>query len=145
MPERTFARWCAKGMQVKTGKYPWPEIHRWLLEQVERRGKESARPATEDEARKRKLAAEAELAELELAKQRGQLMTVEQYEEVVGAAFARVAAQLKSAPTKFAPHVVHLKTLPEAVTKLQIVADEILEDLHRGTDVPDDDDPDRDG
>lgn len=147
MPERTFARWCAKGLPSKgdgtTARFPWPEIHRWLLQQVEQRGRESAKPKDIDEARERKAAADAELAELELAEKRHQLMTVEAGEAALGAAYARVATRLKAAPNKYAPRTVNLKSIPESLTIWQRAVHEVMDELYQGRDVPVPDDQDQ--
>lgn len=148
MPERTFARWCAKGMPCKgdgaRARFPWPEIYRWIIEQVERRAREAAKPVDYNEAKAREMAARAELAELEVATKRGELMTVAQYDEVVGAAFARVRAQLTNLPTKAAPELVGLAAAPEALAKVQGFVDEVMAELHTGADVPTEPDADSD-
>lgn len=147
MPARTFALWVKRGLPRKgDGKkeqYPWPDVYHWILDQIERRARENARPKDIEEAHKRKAAADAELAELELAERRNLLMTVEAYESIVGAAFARVAARLKAAPTKYAPRIVGLKTIPDAVTILQAAFHECMDELYQGKDVPVPDDEDQ--
>lgn len=158
MPLRTFALWVKRGLprkgDGKKERYPWPDIYHWLLEQIERRAREKARedakPKDIEEAHRRKAAADAELAELELAEKRALLMTVEAGEAVMAADYARVAARLKAAPTKYAPRVVGLKTIPEGVTVLQGAFRECMEELYQGKDVPtaaideQDDQPDSD-
>jgi hypothetical protein len=67
-------------------------------------------------------------------------MSRDDYIRVVGAAYGRVAAKLKVFPTKYAPRVLNLKQLPEAVTRLELVRDDAMDELYRGDDVPDDDD-----
>jgi phage terminase Nu1 subunit (DNA packaging protein) len=147
LKERQVATLCARpgAPQKRQGTkwvYAWPGFVRWYGDERERAGRDKARPATEDEARKRKLAAEAELAELDLATQRKELMTVEQFDKLVSETFARVAAQLKTAPTKYAPDVLGVKTLPEAVARLDTVFRDALDELFRDGGTEDDDDPD---
>jgi phage terminase Nu1 subunit (DNA packaging protein) len=141
MPERSFARWVAKGLPRKGDggqeRYPWPEIHRWMLEHARQEGRESVRPADYEDAKARKAMAEAELAELDLAQQRHELMTVEVAEKTLGEAFQRIRGQLLALPRRLAPDVVGVQTLPEANARLTKAIAEVLEELADGKDVPD--------
>lgn len=65
----------------------------------------AAKPADADEARARKLAAEAELAEMERDERRGQLVPISVVERVVSEEYAAVRAKLLSLPGKLAPLV----------------------------------------
>jgi|SRR6185436_7412201 len=141
MPERTFARWCAAGMPVKgqgeKAKYPWPEIFRWLLDQVERRGSARQKPGDAgDEARNREAAARADMAELDLARSRAELMTVADYDRVVGNTFQRVRAQLQSLSSNLAPAVVGVESIPEALEQIEPVIADLMAELYHAKDVP---------
>src|SRR5260221_218097 len=98
MPERTFARWCTRGLPTdgegNEARHPWPEVFAWLLDQKERRGREAAKPVGKlDDSRQREAAARADLAELEVAERRRELMTVADYERLVSGAMQRIRAQ----------------------------------------------------
>jgi phage terminase Nu1 subunit (DNA packaging protein) len=81
-----------------------------------------------DEAKRRKTAAEAALAELELAKQRGELVPLQAIAEIVGDAFANVRARLLSLPSALAPQVVHM-TAAESRAILESAIDDVLGEL----------------
>lgn len=140
MPERTFNLLVSEGLpcrgEGKAARFPWPEIYRWTIDRAKRKARDQARPANYDEARAREMAAKAELAELEVAAKRGELMTVAQYDDVVGSAFQRVRSQLLTLPTKMAPEMVGLVKATEAQAKVQGFVDDVLAELHRAGDVP---------
>lgn len=140
MPERTFARWCAKGLPVKgTGekaRFPWPEALQWLFAQHEKRGREAASSGSvENDAKARSALAKAEMDELDLAERRGELMTLASYEEAVGAAFARVRAQLLTLPGKMALSMVGIQKPGDAQTRIQQHVAEVMEELRLGKDL----------
>ena len=58
-----------------------------------------------DEARRRKVAAEAALAELELAKQRGEVVSIDVALQVIGDQLAVCRSRLLNLPTKLGPIV----------------------------------------
>jgi hypothetical protein len=124
-----------KGEGAKA-RYPWPEIFHWLTEQLERRARDAAKPPKFGEAKSREMAAKAELAELDVAVRRDELMTVAQYDERIAAAFGRVRAQLLTLPTKMAPEMVGLARAQDALPKVQVFVDDIMGELHAGADVP---------
>lgn len=140
MPERTFAQWVARGMprkgDGKRERYPWPEIYRWTAEQLERRGKESARPKDIDDARNRLMSADAELKELELAERRGHLMTVEQGEKWIVEAFGRIRGQLSAMEPRLAATLGACKTIPQRSKAIREAIQEVLEELYKGDDIP---------
>lgn len=119
-------------------KYPWPEIYRWHIEQVERRARETAKSSVQiDEARRRKVVAEAELAELELAEKKHQLLTVDQFRAHLTDALERVAGQLLTMPVKLAPLVVGMKSLAKAKAVIKTFVRELMDELYAGHDVND--------
>lgn len=136
MPERTFARWVAKGLPRKGERYLWPEISRWLVEHARQEGRESVRPADYEDARARKMIAEAELAEYDVALKRGELLTVADGEKTIAEAFQRIRGQLLAVPSRFAGDLVGIQTLPEANARLTRAVTEVLEELATASDVP---------
>jgi len=124
-----------KGEGAKA-RYPWPEVFRWLTEQIDRRAREAAKPVKFGEAKSREMSAKAELAELDVAARRAELMTVTQFDERVSAAFARVRAQLLTLPTKMAPEMVGMARAQDALPKVQGFVDDVMAELQAGADVP---------
>lgn len=111
----------------------WPDFPKWrdaeLARQIREEAKAAAKPGDFDEARTRKMAAEAELAEHELAKQRGDLITLADAEKEAELVFDRLRARLVAIPTKEAHRVVGLKKLPEATRVLRDIVDRILAEM----------------
>lgn len=110
-------------------KYPWPAWNTWYVNRRVDRAVERVKPADFEEARARKTAAEAELAELELAKQRGDLITVADAGKVMDDRLDRVAARLKAVPSKDAYRFVGLTGIPEVVPVLRQVIDGVMAEL----------------
>lgn len=146
MPERSFARWVAKGLprkgNNKSERYPWPEIHRWTLEHARQEGRESVRPADYEDAKARKAIAEAELAEYELLQKRGELMTLANGEKILSEAFQRIRGALLALPRRIASDLVAIQTMAEANARVTRAISEVLEELATGADVPEPDEED---
>lgn len=134
----TVLAWVARGCPVhERGSSGRGNEHRFDLAAVVRwREDEAARAATGntegidlDAARLRKVAAEAALTELEVAKKRGQLVEIEAVATVVGEQFAAVRARLLSLPTKLAPLLAASTDLNEVQVLLQQGVNEALSEL----------------
>ena len=82
-----------------------------------------------DEARRRKLAAEAALAELALRVQRGELIEIETIAKAAGEEFANMRAKLLAMPSKLAPLIIGAKTMPEAQDILETAVVEALDEF----------------
>jgi phage terminase Nu1 subunit (DNA packaging protein) len=83
-------------------------------------------------ARTRKMAAEAGRSELALAKERGELVAVEEFRQVLRQGFGRIRAQLLSIPGRFAMRSIGLKTLPEAQQVWDSAIRDVLAELREG-------------
>ena len=82
-----------------------------------------------DEARARKVAAEAEMAEMELAKERGLLLPVEMVAEINENIFGIFRARMTALPAKAAPDVFSADSLTEAKTLLKQHINAALDEL----------------
>lgn len=109
----TLDDWVRRGCPVvrRGGKgQPWQfnsaEVRAWRDEDIRR----AANPATEaspDELKRRRAVAETELLELELARERGKVVDLDQYERALAVAFAEVRATLRRVvPARAARRVV---------------------------------------
>lgn len=78
-----------------------------------------AEPTDLKDAQTRKMAAEARLAEIEVALAEGRVVTVEETAKRVQDDYAAVRAQLLTLPQRWAPQLVVVKTILEAQTKLE--------------------------
>jgi phage terminase Nu1 subunit (DNA packaging protein) len=82
-----------------------------------------------EEARRREMAAKAAMLELDLSERRGKLIEVEQIADLVGEEYANVRAKILSLPTRMAPQVLGLATLPEIRACIEAGVVEVLEEL----------------
>ena len=133
MTVQALGHWIRSGAPVRDGKrgreFCWPDFPRWKDREIERKAKESSRPKTMDEARQRREAAEAEIAELDLEERRGTIALKSVVQAAVSADYARVRARLLSLPAKAAPFCVGLKTQTEAQMRLEPLMDEVIREL----------------
>lgn len=82
------------------------QVTQWLEAQASERAAGAAGPAgTLDEARVRKTNADAALAELQLQRERGEVVPIADVAKTFGEQCAAVRAKLLSIPTKLAPRV----------------------------------------
>lgn len=88
----------------------WPEFPQWYRQKLSRPEK----PRDQEDAKTRKLAAEAELAELNLAVARGDFIAVEAVRGMVGPVFDTIRAKLLAIPGRVAPQMVAARTLADA-------------------------------
>jgi phage terminase Nu1 subunit (DNA packaging protein) len=82
-----------------------------------------------EEARRREMAAKAALLELDLAQRRGQLVEVEHIADLVGEEYANVRARILGLPTRLAPQVAGVSSLPELRAIIEAGITEVLEEL----------------
>lgn len=131
--ERTIQRWHKDGLprhgEGRGIRYPLTECIAWVRqrdrEQVEAQTERGA-PTDYDEAKARKMAAEAELAELELARARGTIVTVDDVERMLSAPLYRLRAKLLNLPSKWSPSLVGCRTIAEAQTRLEAAVEEAM-------------------
>jgi hypothetical protein len=128
-------------------RYLWPALREWRDRQLVQQGVQSVRPQSVEEARARKLAAEADLKEIELAERRGALMPAALFRQELEAACARIRAHQLNAPGRYAPQLLEAladrlraEDLPRAEAFIRQVMHEQMAELEAGDDIPDDDD-----
>lgn len=103
----------------------WPAFARWREQQMVETARREASPTVSlDEARTRKALAEAELAEIELAKARGAVVALSDYEAALGRILDRLSARLRALPVR----LLHLG--PEVEVAAESEAERIVEELH---------------
>jgi len=117
--------------------FPWPGVRAWLFGYLEAKGKRSAAPESFDDARKRKEIAEAEMAEIELATARNELVRTADAEAWFADACARVRARMDSLGPRAAAAAFGAETVQEAQARIQPVVDEVYAELRKTDDVPD--------
>lgn len=143
---RTVQRWNEQGLprqgEGRTAKYPLELCIAWVRKRDREEALEAARPKDLAEARLRKAIADAELAEYEVAERRGETMTVEHFEDLVGSAMRRMDAQLRTLPRRVAPELVGLKTAKEFRATLDGAVAQVRSELYAAGDVQETDEAD---
>lgn len=91
-----------------------------------------AEPQDFEDAKTRKMAAEARLAELDLETKEGRLLDVETTTKTVEAYLTQLRSQLITAPQRHAPAMVGMKSIPEATMKLEAMCTELMGALSNG-------------
>lgn len=111
-----------KGMpRTKAGARKWYDGYK--------QEREAKRSATLEAARTRKTEAEAELAEIELAKARGELIAVSEVEAEVGALLDGLRSRLLAVPGKYGPVMVGKRTPAEGQAALEAMVTEVMGEL----------------
>ena len=126
-----------KGMPVvsENGKrlYDAPRCIAWYREAKVAEAVRANAPADLEEAKARKMSAEAELAEMQRDLERGRLMPVVDAEKAVGEIVGMVRAKLMAMPGKIGPLMVGCRTIAESTGRLEpAVHDVLLELAHMG-------------
>jgi hypothetical protein len=93
----------------------WPAFMRWREQELVRVAVKDANPGDLDSARTRKANAEAELAEIEVAKARGEVVSVADYEAALARVLDRLTARLRALPVRLA----HLGSDAEAAAEAE--------------------------
>jgi phage terminase Nu1 subunit (DNA packaging protein) len=94
------------------------------------------------DAELRKAVADAELAELRVQKLRGEVIPVEMARKELRLIFTRLRARLISAPGEYAPQILNLGTVADAVLKLREVCSNLIAEMQSAATPAEDDDAD---
>lgn len=134
LSRNTLAEWAREPdcpMEVVDGKryYLWPQWNEWRLNKVKRTAQERTPPADLEDAKARKISAEAELAELQLARELADLIRPADALRLAEQTYDRIRARLIVVPSKEAYRFIGLKRLPQAVAALNLVIDAVLQAL----------------
>ncbi len=108
------------------GKTTLPAFRAWELAAEAAKAQAKATPTTEDEARARKLSAEAELAEVKLARERGQVVAIEDAAAEYERRTTRLRQAVAAVPGTYAQQIVGLETTGEAMRVLRDVVASLL-------------------
>lgn len=117
---KVVSEWTVAGCpRLDDGSYLLPDVVAWLR----RREKLAAAPTSEDEARTRKLVAEAQRAELELAAAQGRYLLAADVEREQAQLLETLNAALDAIPTQAAPAARAAESTARAVQVLQDLVD----------------------
>lgn len=136
--ERTITNWVRKHsdfpsrVQGRTRTFPVRRCLQWnqdriVAEMVASLG--PAKPDDEEEAARRRAIAEAELAEIKVAKARAEVVNVQLALREIHDTFARVRSTALAKPGEYAPQILHLEDLGDATRVLRRLIDDLLSEL----------------
>ena len=136
----TIDRWLARGMPIRkqggrgvAHKFNAAEVIDWRIARATAKREEVSSDVLDlEEARARKVAAEAESAELDLAARLGELVEVDTVAELVESAFATVRLRLLSVPSKVAPRIASIRSAAKCRRMLEDEFREALDELVDG-------------
>lgn len=133
----TIRTYRKRGMPTRTvsGRpaFVAAEVLPWRIEDVRREERERSSP-DEAQERTRKLAAEASLAELRLARERGEVVPAAEVESEMERLCLNLRSRIVTMRGKWAPALLGLSTMAEATATLDRVADDLLRSLREGAD-----------
>lgn len=139
--KRTVEGWVADGMpRVERGGpkkatiFDSCAVHDWLVSRALRDAlPEDSAARKYEEARARKMAADAERSEMERDTMRGELVEVDVAVAMVADRLQTVRARLLNLPTKSAVKLAACRTREEVVDRLDAEVQELLEELSGGS------------
>lgn len=121
-----------RGGRGKPHAFNLAHVVEWLRDTARRSTAEASAAISLDEARQRKTAAEAELAELELGHARGELVQIDTAAELFEATLSTVRLRLLAVPAKVAARVAPVRTPAKVRRILEDEFAEVLEELVGG-------------
>lgn len=138
---RTIIDWETKGLRrARVGtqaRYNLAEAIAWRVEQARGTG-----PDAKEAAVLRRLEADARRVELEVQQVEGQLIPLALHTSRLAGILDRLRARLSAAPGAWAPQLVGLKSVPDALKRARELVNELLAALNAAAEeiIPDDDD-----
>ena len=109
--------------------YLWPDFNDWWRDLKIQQATDRATPANFDLAQARKMEADADLAELTLAKLRGELIAVADYRSALAGSLDCVRARLLGLDSRLAPLVVGVENVLKAKALIRPIVNEVLTEL----------------
>lgn len=123
----------SRGGRGRAWKFNTAEVHHWRLEDAQAAAS-GVQNVSADELKRRKLEAETEMAELELAKAKDLVAPIEQIERALAKAFGEVRANLRNAlPGRCARRLI-------GVTKQSAIKAVLLDEIDQALEALADDD-----
>jgi phage terminase Nu1 subunit (DNA packaging protein) len=134
--------WCGQGMPHRRAsgmrKFEVAKCVQWRRSQDKRDTREGIAP-DEGKQRARKLAAEAELAELKIRERKGELVSMVDAERQIERVVATIRGRILAIRGRWAPRVMGLATMAEATATLDALATDVMSALSESADeIPDD-------
>ena len=141
---RSGCPFIQRGGRGKEWSFNTADVSKWLRDKAREEGSGTSL-ADESELKRRKLAAEAEKAELELAKAKGEVATVEDFERAQSAMMAAIRANMRNVPGRAVLQLLGCTDEVEFKSKLMDEIDlALVTAAEADLDIPDEEDDDDD-
>jgi len=114
-----------KGKEGRSYEFETKEVIDWILEQAEKSSAKSESDSSYNEARRRKMNAEADLTEIQLAKEAGLVVMIDDAVNCISDAVSTLRTQCLNLPRRAAPLVVG--ETDEAIVK--VILDEQVNEV----------------
>lgn len=125
----------AAGARGRASAFNTAAVVEWLQARARRDATASSETISLDEARQRKTAAEAELAELELGHARGELVQIDTVAELLEATLSTVRLRLLGVPAKVAARLAPIRTPAKCRRILEDEFADVLSELVGGDEI----------
>ncbi len=121
-------KWVEQGIpRIPVGKNRWrygSEAFKWALGRTRKNGKKKDRDVREETA-----VVELERAKLKLEKERGEVVPVTTFQDVLGDVAARLDSKLQALSRKWAAELLGIEELPKMVEQLDLAVEECRAEL----------------
>lgn len=133
----TVDGWISRGLphdgSGRSKRFDPAAVHEWLVAEAVRRATPDVAPIEIlDEARQRKMAAEAELTELELQRARGEVVPIQVVIELLAGVLSNIRTRLEGIPSKVCRVLVEMIDASSIEERLEEEIREALEELADG-------------
>lgn len=133
----------SRGARGVASEFNTADVAKWLREKARDEGAGTAQ-ADEGELRRRKLLAETERAELDLAKAKGEVAPLDQVERMVSRAFSEVRAGMRNLPSRLVASLIGETDERKFKRVMLEEIDQVLEALANAELAEDDEEEDED-
>ena len=135
----TVDAWIRRGLPVakKGGRgrayeFDLADVIAWRVEQAETNASAATEVVDFEEARARKTAAEAEIAEADARQRRGELVEIDTVAEILETRLSTVRLRLLAVPAKVAPRVAPIRATAKIRRILEDEFSDVLDELTSG-------------
>lgn len=126
---RNGCPFVTRGTKGKAWVFDLADVVTWRQERAVEQALGDTSTLSIDEARRRKVSAEAAMMELDLSKRRGEVVEIADVAEMVGEDYANVRAKLLSLPAKLAPVLATESDIAACQGLLEAGISEALDEL----------------
>ena len=119
-----------RGVLPRQGsKYPWPAVRRSFNDYLQTKGEQGSVPDEWRRERAQLVRVQRKLAELDLAKKRGEQVPLSAFRNTLGDLCSRFDAKIQALPRKWAPDLLSIEDMAVMVDKLEDLKEELRAEI----------------